>query len=161
MVMRRLPALRKQQWVGWDAIGGGLRGRPTIERHTVSEAVAPHLALRQAAQARLLREAYLATILGQAKPVAADELVYQPLDWAARSRLAPFVELARTIRKHAVGILAYLDTQITNGPVEGINNKLRVIARRAYGFHSHGPLIPMLFLCSGGILLTPPLPTRI
>ena len=29
--------------------------------------------------------------------------------------------------------LAYLDTRMTNGPVEGINNKLRVIARRAYG----------------------------
>ena len=27
---------------------------------------------------------------------------------------------------------------MTNGPVEGINNKLRVITRRAYGFHSHG-----------------------
>ena len=62
----------------------------------------------------------------------------QWLDWASRSRLAPFVKLARTIRKHAVGILAYLDTRMTNGPVEGINNKLRVIARRAYGFHSHG-----------------------
>ena len=57
--------------------------------------------------------------------------------WAAQSRLAPFVKLARTVRKHAVGILAYLDTRMTNGPVEGINNKLRVIARRAYGFHSH------------------------
>ena len=66
--------------------------------------------------------------------------------------LAPFVKLARTIRKHAVGILAYLDTKMTNGLVEGINNKLRVIARRAYGFHSHGALISsMLFLCCGGI----------
>ena len=85
----------------------------------------------------------------------------QWLDWASRSRLAPFVKLARTIRKHAVGILAYLDTRMTNGPVEGINNKLRVIARRAYGFHSHGALISMLFLCCGGIELAPPLPTRV
>ena len=38
---------------------------------------------------------------------------------------------------------------MTNGPVEGINNKLRVIARRAYGFHSPGALISMLFLCCG------------
>ncbi len=50
---------------------------------------------------------------------------------------------------------------MTNGPVEGINNKLRVIARRAYGFHSPGALISMLFLCCGGIELAPPLPTRI
>ena len=38
------------------------------------------------------------------------------------------------------------------------NNKLRVIARRAYGFHSPGALISMLFLCCGGIELAPPLP---
>ena len=50
---------------------------------------------------------------------------------------------------------------MTNGPVEGINNKLRVIARRAYGFHSAGALISMLFLCFEGIELAPPLPTRI
>ena len=91
----------------------------------------------------------------------ASEQPQAQLEWAARSRLAPFVKLARTIRKHAAGILAYLDTKMTNGPVEGINNKLRVIARRAYGFHSPGALISMLFLCCGGIELAPPLPTRI
>ncbi len=104
---------------------------------------------------------YLATILGQATPEDAPELLEEWLEWAARSRLAPFVKLGRTIRKHAEGILAYLDTRMTNGPVEGINNKLRVIARRAYGFHSAGALISMLFLCCGGIELAPPLPTRI
>ena len=30
-----------------------------------------------------------------------------------------------------------------------------------YGFHSHGALISMLFLCCGGIELAPPLPTRV
>ena len=104
---------------------------------------------------------YLATILGQATPEDAPELLDEWLEWAARSRLKPFVKLGRTIRKHAEGILAYLDTRMTNGPVEGINNKLRMIARRAYGFHSAGALISMLFLCSGGIELHPPLPTRV
>ena len=104
---------------------------------------------------------YLAIILEQATPDEAPDMLDQWLAWAARSRLAPFVKLARTIRKHAAGILAYLDTKMTNGPVEGFNNKLRVIARRAYGFHSHGALISMLFLCCGGIELAPPLPTRV
>ena len=104
---------------------------------------------------------YLATILEQAKPEEAKKLLDEWLDWSSRSRLAPFVKLAQTVRKHAEGILAYLDTRMTNGPVEGINNKLRVIARRAYGFHSPGALISMLFLCCGGIELAPPLPTRI
>ena len=71
---------------------------------------------------------------GRRRPKDAPALLEEWLDRAARSRLAPFVKLGRTIRKHAAGILAYLDTRMTNGPVEGINNKLRVIARRAYGF---------------------------
>jgi transposase len=104
---------------------------------------------------------YLATILEQATPDEASDLLDEWLAWAARSRLRPIVKLARTVRKHAAGILAYLDTKMTNEPVEGINNKLRVIARRAYGFHSHSALISMLFLCCGGIELAPPLPTAI
>ena len=103
----------------------------------------------------------VATILDRATPGDAGDLLNEWLHWAGWSRLAPFVKLAQTVRKHAVGILGYLDTRMTNGPVEGMNNKLRVIARRAYGFHSPGPLISMLYLCCGGIELTPPLPIRV
>ena len=110
---------------------------------------------------RLQLKEYLATILEQATPDEASDLLDEWLAWATRSRLGPFVRLARTVGKHAAGILAYLDTRMTNGPVEGINNKLRVIAPRAYGFHSHGALISMLFLCCGGIELAPPLPTPV
>ena len=93
---------------------------------------------------------------GQATAGDAPGLIDEWLAWASRSRLKPFVKLGRTVRKHAEGILAYLDTRMTNGPVEGVNNKLRVVARRAYGFHSPGALISMLFLCCGGIELAPP-----
>jgi transposase len=55
-------------------------------------------------------------------------------------------------------VLAYIRFRLTNGLVEGINNKLRTIARRAYGFHSAVPLIAMLHLCCSGIALNPPLP---
>jgi len=47
---------------------------------------------------------------------------------------------------------------LTNGIVEGFNNKVRNIARRAYGVHSPKPLIAMLFLSCGGISLDPPIP---
>ncbi len=80
------------------------------------------------------------------------------LAWASRSKLAPFVKAARTVRKHKDRILAYVKTKLTNGLTEGFNNKLRVIARRAFGFHSADALIAMLFLNCGGITLDPPLP---
>ena len=60
------------------------------------------------------------------------------------------------------GLLLLLAKRISvRGTEATSNNKLRVIARRAYGFHSHGALISMLFLCCGGIELAPPLPTRV
>jgi transposase len=34
------------------------------------------------------------------------------------------------------GILAYTTTGLSNGLVEGLNNKIRLITRRAFGFHS-------------------------
>ena len=48
---------------------------------------------------------YLATILEQAPAAEAPALLDEWVGWAARSRLRPFIRVARTIRKHAAGIL--------------------------------------------------------
>jgi transposase len=111
-------------------------------------------------RAYLLKET-LAQALDYRQPWRAERALRQWLAWASRSRLRPFVQAARTIRKHFSGILAYIRTRLTNGLVEGLNAKIRVIARRAYGFHSHQALIAMVFLNCGGIQLDPPLPTRV
>ncbi|MGI8903425.1 MAG: transposase, partial [Solirubrobacteraceae bacterium] len=58
---------------------------------------------------------------------------------AARSRLAPFVRLGQTIRKHRDGILNAIRLGINQGRTEALNNKVRLITRRAYGFHSPQP----------------------
>ena len=48
------------------------------------------------------------------------------------------------------------------GPWRASTTSCGVITqRRAYGFHSHGALISMLFLCYGGIELAPPQPTPV
>jgi transposase len=75
------------------------------------------------------------------------------LAWASRSRLKPFVRLGRTIRDHMDGVVALLTERITNGLAEGMNNKIRLLSHRAYGFHSATPLIAMIHLCCGGITL--------
>jgi transposase len=58
--------------------------------------------------------------------------------WTRRckqSRLEPFVALAKRLNRWADGILAFFTHRITNGISEGINNLIKVIKRRAYGFH--------------------------
>jgi len=80
------------------------------------------------------------------------------LPWASRSRLSPLVRVARTVLEHFDGILAYFHSRLTNGLSEGVNNRLRMIARRAFGYHSPNALMSLLYLCCGGIGLDPPLP---
>lgn len=58
-------------------------------------------------------------------------------DWAARARasgIKMLVKFANTLMAHASGILAYYNFRISTGPLEGTNNKIKVMKRQAYGF---------------------------
>ncbi len=108
-------------------------------------------------RAYLLKET-LAKALEYKQRWRAERALRDWLAWASRSKLKPFVKTARTIRKHLDGVLAYVDERLTNGIVEEMNTRLRMIARRAFGFHGPQPLIALMYLCRGGIELDPPLP---
>lgn len=58
------------------------------------------------------------------------------LGWATRSRLEPFRKLARTIKDHFQGILAYLETRLTNAAIEAVNGILQMAKRMARGFRN-------------------------
>lgn len=105
-------------------------------------------------RAHLLKETLAAILDGRQINVARRRLL-QWIDEARRSRLPHFARVARTIARHLDGILAYIRLRLTNGPIEGLNGKARVITRRAFGFHSASALIAMLFLCCGGVHVTP------
>ena len=78
------------------------------------------------------------------------------LAWASRSRLEPFVKLARTIRRHRDGILAAIRLGLSNGRLEGLNSRIRLISHRSFGFHSAAPLIALVYLCCTGIVIDLP-----
>ena len=61
-------------------------------------------------------------------------------DWP---ELEPFI---RTFETWQEEILNYFDARQTSGPVEGINNKARVIVKRAYGLKSADSLWTRLVL---------------
>jgi len=81
------------------------------------------------------------------------------LAWARRSRLEPFVKLARTIAEQRPGIEAAIKNGLSNARIEQINTQLRLLTRRAFGFHSPDALIALAMLTLGG--LCPPLPGRL
>ncbi|MGH9225349.1 MAG: ISL3 family transposase, partial [Acidimicrobiales bacterium] len=89
-------------------------------------------------------------------PTEAIELIDRWCSRAQRSRLAPFVKAATTVRKHRDGILAAIRYGLSNGLVEGLNNKVRLIIRRAYGFHSADAALAVVMLSCGPIELRLP-----
>jgi transposase len=61
------------------------------------------------------------------------------LQWlwrASHSRLVPFQKLARMLRAHLDGILVWTKLRVSNGALEGMNNKVKVISHRAYGYRT-------------------------
>ena len=80
-------------------------------------------------------------------------LIDRLLSRLARCRLAPFVKLGKTIRKHRDGILAAIRLGINQGRTEALNNKVRLITRRAYGFHSAKAALALIMLTCGPISL--------
>jgi transposase len=78
------------------------------------------------------------------------------LAWASRSRLKPFVKLARTIRNHKAGVLAAIKLGLSNGRLEALNSEVRLLSHRAYGFHSADALIAIIYLCCAGIQIALP-----
>jgi transposase len=80
------------------------------------------------------------------------------LSWATRSRLPEFVALATTIKRYLPLIHNTLEHGLSNALSEATNTHLRLLTRRAYGYHSAEALIAMATLTRGG--LCPPLPGR-
>ena len=89
-------------------------------------------------------------------PALAPDHLTAWLAWASRSRLEPFVPLARTIRRHRAGILAAIRLGLNNGRLEGLNSRIRLISHRSFGFHSAAPLIALVYLCCSGIVIDLP-----
>src|ERR1019366_2416508 len=61
---------------------------------------------------------------------------------ALRSRLEPMKKVARMLRAHEELLLNWFRAkgEISNGAVEGLNNKLRVVTRRSYGFLTYNAM---------------------
>ena len=58
-------------------------------------------------------------------------------DWirqAEQSKITQLQKMAVTVKTYKKGILAWYDCHLSTGKVEGINNKIKVMKRNAYGF---------------------------
>jgi transposase len=87
---------------------------------------------------------------GELKETFSHSWTYRSLIWAEafldywcerarRSRLEPMRRVARMLRAHEELLLNWFRAkgEISTGAVEGLNNKIRVVTRRSYGFRTY------------------------
>jgi transposase len=72
------------------------------------------------------------------------------ISWARRCRIPAFVALQTRIVKHKASILAAIEHGLSNGRIESVNTKIRLITRVAFGFRSPEALIALAMLNLGG-----------
>ncbi len=103
-----------------------------------------------------LKEALREVFAGDLDSDTVADLLDRWCSRAQRSRIPEFVKAARTIRRHRAGIDAAIDRGLSNGRHEGLNTKVRLLIRRAYGFHSAGAALALVLLACGPVTLELP-----
>jgi hypothetical protein len=103
-----------------------------------------------------LKEALREVFAGDLDAATVTELLDRWCARAQRSRIPEFIKAGRTIRKHRAGIDAAIDRGLSNGRHEGLNTKVRLLIRRAYGFHSARAALALILLACGPVTLKLP-----
>jgi transposase len=71
--------------------------------------------------------------------------------WAIRCRLAPVEKVARMFKKHLTNLLTFFDHHLTNGPLEGLNNKIQGLIKKGYGYRNKERFKTDIYFHSGGL----------
>lgn len=156
---RAVDEVRRQTW-------RQLQGAEKVEfKHTRflwlknPENLAPHEHTRLSALLRLNRPIVTAYLL---KEDLRRFWTYRYTAWAgahllkwlwraSHSRLEPFKKLARMLRAHLDGILVWSKLRVSNGALEGMNNKVKVISHRAYGYRTSWTYMANIYHCCAGL----------
>ncbi|HUF21843.1 MAG TPA: transposase, partial [Burkholderiales bacterium] len=93
-------------------------------------------------------------------PWAARRFLERWTSTALRSRLEPLRKLVATLRKHQDGILAFVQTRLTNAVSEGLNRIVKIVKNRASGFRNLPPFADMIYLTVGNLDIPAQIPQR-
>jgi len=132
-----------------------LRGKPIAERLKKMRWKLLRRGSRVRGQARIKLQGLLASKLATGRAWDLKECFdyfwhYKSINWAGgfldywtrramSSRLEPMKKVARMLRSHDELLLNWFKAkgEVSNGVVEGLNNKIRVVTRRSYGFRTY------------------------
>ena len=129
---------------------------------------APNLTAKQSALLDTLASTNLKTARAWRMRLAFQDIYAQPargwaelffgkwVSWAKRSRLEPMKAVARTMEKHREGILAWFDSRISNGLIEGINSLVQAAKAKARGYRNSKTLKAVTYMIAGKLDLRLP-----
>jgi len=83
------------------------------------------------------------------RPSAAGRFLTSWIQLCKTSKIPEMIAAAETVLNHIEGILQHIRTQKTNALLEGLNSKLRVLTKRAFGFKCFDYLKTTIFMCLG------------
>ena len=78
--------------------------------------------------------------------------------WASHSRIKAFKDLSAKIKRNEKYILLTIKLGMSNARIESINNKIKVIIRRSYGFRNVENMLSMVYLVCSNLMI--PIPNR-
>jgi len=151
--VRAEPALKHSRWM-WLKDKHSWTKRQITQHHELSRM---HL---KTGRAFRMKEALRDIFTMANTRSAAEEQLTSWVQWARRSRLAPFKKLALTLKAHWDGILNSFDSALSNGAVEAINGLIQAAKARARGYRKPRNLILMAYLIAARLSHLPASPYR-
>jgi hypothetical protein len=85
------------------------------------------------------------------QPWRAKQHLLKWMNSAMRSKLESFKKSVGMLQSHLDGVLAWTKTRLSNGAVEGMNNKIKSISHRSFGFRRAANFIAAIYHCCAGL----------
>ncbi len=138
----------------------GLRWKLLKDRDSLSDegradldALIAQAATKRTARAWLYRE-HLREILDRKQINVVSAMLKQWCTNVLRSKVEPMKDVARMIRNHFDGIVAWTQTRQTNGFIEALNGLFQAAKRKARGYTRFTTMRTVLFLIAGKLDFT-------
>jgi len=133
----------------------GLRWALLKDRHALSpsrradlDALRKQLTTKRTARAWQYRED-LREILNRKQINVVRDMLWQWCTNVMRSKVEPMKDVARMIRNHLEGIVAWARTRMTNGFLEALNGLFQAAKRKARGYRRLSTIRTIIFLLAG------------
>ena len=79
-------------------------------------------------------------------------------NWVCHSRIPEMIKVAKSIKAHWDGIVAYLETRLTNAGAEAMNGIIQTAKRKAKGFRSFLYFKTIIYLVGSKLKFDLPIP---